>query len=109
MSSKEIQIFGKPLAKMTVKDLREIAKDMPELTGVHAMKKDELIRELRELKGISEEKAVKKDATVAEMKSKIGELKGQRQAALEANDKKMARVCKRRISRLKKKTRRAVA
>jgi hypothetical protein len=109
MSSKEIEIFGKPLAKMTVKDLREIAKEMPELSGVHAMKKDELIEALRELKGIREEKAIKKDPTVAEIKNKIGELKAQRRAAIEAKDKKMATIYKRRISRLKKKTRQAIA
>jgi hypothetical protein len=33
----------KPVDKMTVKELREIAKEIPGVTGVHSMKKDELL------------------------------------------------------------------
>ena len=43
------------------------------------------------------------------MQKMIKALKAERRAALEASDKKMAIICKRRISRLKKKTRRAAA
>jgi len=107
MSEKEIEIWGKPLEKMTVKDLREVAKDVPGINGVHAMKKDELVTALRESQGIKAEKALKKDASVAEIKKKINQLKSDRQAAIEAKDKKTATIYKRRISRLKKKTRRA--
>jgi protein-arginine kinase activator protein McsA len=110
MSSKEVEIWGKPLIKMTVKDLREIAKEIPEITGVHGMKKEELIDALREVKGIEAEvKKVKKSEGVGQLKEKIKALKAQRQQALEAKDKKMATIYRRRISRLKKKTRRAAA
>ena len=44
-----------------------------------------------------------------EIKKQIKTLKAQRQTALEAQDKKMATVYKRRISRLKKKSRKAAA
>ena len=48
-----------------------------------------------------------KDASVREIKKKIKALKVEREAALENNDMKMADIYQRRISRLKKKTRRA--
>ena len=99
----------KPLEKMTVKELRELAKDIPGITGVHAMKKDELIAEIKAAKGIKDEAVKKADADTRELKLKIRALKAERQAALEAKDKKMATIFRRRISRLKKKTRRASA
>ena len=110
MSSKEVEIWGKPLIKMTVKDLREIAKEIPDITGVHGMKKEELIVALRKVKGIEvEDTTVKKGQGVDELKIKIKALKVKRQKALESKDKKMATVYRRKISRLKKKTRRAAA
>lgn len=99
----------KPLDKMTVKELREMAKDIPGIAGVHAMKKAELISEIKEAKGIKDEPVKKADASTRELKLKIKALKAERQAALEAKDKKKATIFRRRISRLKKKTRRAAA
>ena len=99
----------KPLEKMTVKELREMAKDIPGITGVHAMKKDDLIVEIKKAKGIKDEPRKKADASIADLKQKIKALKAQRREALEAKDKKKATIFKRRISRLKKKTRRAAA
>jgi len=99
----------KPLEKMTVKELREMAKDIPGITGVHAMKKDELIVEIKKARGIKDEPIKKADASIAVLKQKIKALKAQRQEALEAKDKKKATIFKRRISRLKKKTRRVAA
>jgi hypothetical protein len=97
----------KPLEKMTVKELREMAKDIPQIVGVHGMKKEELIVEIKKAKGIADEPVKKADATVAQLKQKIKALKIDRQAALEAKDKKKATIFRRRISRLKKKTRHA--
>jgi len=99
----------KPLEKMTVKELREMAKEMPDIVGVHGMKKEELIVAIQKTKGIKAAPVKKTDATVTVLKKKIKALKVERQAALEARDKKMATIYKRRISRLKKKTRRAAA
>ena len=99
----------KPLEKMTVKELREMAKDIPGITGVHGMKKDELIVEIKKAKGIKDEPIKKADASIAELKQKIKALKGQRREALEVKDKKKATIFRRQISRLKKKTRRAAA
>ncbi|UCH21983.1 MAG: Rho termination factor N-terminal domain-containing protein, partial [Deltaproteobacteria bacterium] len=97
----------KPLDKMTANELRELAKTIPDITGVHGMKKAELLAAIKEAKGIKEEVAKKADKTVGEIKKKIKALKAERQAALEAKDKKMVKIYRRRISRLKKRTRRA--
>ena len=99
----------KSLEKMTVKELRELAKDIPGITGVHAMKKDELISEIKATKGIKDEPVKKTGGNTRELKLKIKALKAERQAALEAKDKKKATIFRRRISRLKKKTRKVAA
>lgn len=109
MSTEKVETKEKPLEKMTVKDLREMAKELPEIVGVHGMKKEELIVAIKKVKGIKDEPIKKVDASVGELKKKIRELKTERIAAIEAKDKKMTTIFKRRISRLKKKTRRAVA
>jgi len=175
MAEKETK--EKPLDKMTVKKLREIAKEIPEITGVHGMNKDELLDAVEKAKGIVEtpkekagtpkkkaetpkkkaetpkekaeapkgktetpkekvetpkekaetpkekaetpkekaetpEKKIEtpkeiKGISVKDIKNKIRSFKAGRKAALEAKDKKMATIYRRRISRLKKKTRRA--
>ncbi len=109
MSAEKDETQSKSLEKMTVKDLREMAKDLPGIVGVSGMKKEELLVAIKEAKGIKDEPVRKADASVAEIKKKIKAFKAQRQAALEAKDSKMATIYKRRISRLKKKSRRAAA
>ncbi len=114
MSAEKIQNTDKSLEKRTVKDLKEMAKEIPEISGVHGMKKDELIVAIKEAKGIQDEPLKKSvanagSAGVSEIKTKIKALKAQRRAALEASDKKMATIYRRRISRLKKKTRQVAA
>ena len=98
----------KPLEKMTVKELREIAKEIPEITGVHGMNKAELYDTVRKAKGFADKPVkTKADPSVRSIKKKIRVMKTARQNALEADDRKKAVICRRRISRLKKKTRRA--
>jgi hypothetical protein len=145
MSDKKVEATDKPLEKMTVKALREIAKEIPEISGVHGMKKEELLVAINEVRGVNAEtveaetveaetpeaeipeadipeaETVKADKSIkgkpvkkagsptAEIKKKIKALKAQRQAALGAQDRKMATVYKRRISRLKKQSRKAAA
>jgi hypothetical protein len=141
MSAEKTADMEKPLEKMTVKALREIGKEIPEITGVHGMKKEELIVAINEARGTKDEpvqktkdepvqktkdepvqktkdepvqktkdEPVKKQGVrVSDLKKKIGATKAQRRAAIEAKDKKMATIYKRRISRLKKKSRKAAA
>ena len=109
MSAEMTETKEKPLEKMTVTDLREMAKDITEISGVHGMKKEELIAAIKKSKGIIEKPVKKTDASLGEIKKKIKTVKTQRLAAIESKDKKMAKIYKRRISRLKKKSRRAAA
>jgi cell division protein FtsX len=107
----------KPLEKMTAKELREKALGLPGVHGVHAMKKEELIAAIRKAKGITEvepkkEKLVvakkeKKVYTIAELKQKVKEMRQKKEEALQQRNWKMAEILRKRISRLKKKTRRA--
>ena len=108
MGGKKKEAKEKPLDKMTVKDLREIAKEIPEITGVHGMNKAELLTSIKKARGIEDEVPSKKtDSTVRDIKKKINALKLEQEKAAEADDKKKAAIYRRRISRLKKKTRRA--
>ena len=52
MSDIKAEATDKPLDKMTVKALRELAKEIPEITGVHGMKKEELLDAIHEVKEI---------------------------------------------------------
>ena len=107
MAKKQKEAKEKPLGKMTAKELRELGKQIPEITGVYGMNKAELVSAIKKARGIKEESPKKKDASVREIKKKIKALKVEREAALESNDMKMADIYRRRINRLKKKTRRA--
>ena len=106
----------KPLEKMTAKELREMALGLPGIHGVHAMKKEELMIAIRAAKGIpapepkKEKKIVAKKEkvvlTVAELKQKVKELRAKREELLQQRNLKMAEILRKRISRLKKQTRR---
>lgn len=108
MSAKETEIWGRPLVKMTTKELRDVAKAVSEITGVHGMRKQELIDALRQSKGIAVVKAKQPDQSVKAIKEKIHSFRAMQATAREANERKQAAILRRRISRLKKKTRRAV-
>jgi hypothetical protein len=109
----------KPLEKLTAKELREMALGLPGIHGVHAMKKEELITAIRAAKGITEpEPKPKKEKhavakkekvilTASQLKQKVKELKVKREEILQQKNWKMAEILRKRISRLKKMTRRA--
>ena len=107
MGKKEKEKKEKPLDRMTAKELREVALEIPEITGVHGMNKPELLRVIKKARGIEEESTKKKDVSVREIKKKIQELKALRAQALESKDRDKSKILRRKISRLKKKTRRA--
>jgi len=107
----------KPLEKMTAKELREMALGLPGIHGVHAMKKEELIVAIRAATGIPEPETQKEKKivakkekvilTVAQLKQRVKELRVKREELLQQRNLKMAEILRRRISRLKKRTRRA--
>ncbi|HOV86705.1 MAG TPA: transcription termination factor Rho [Syntrophobacteraceae bacterium] len=97
----------KPLDKMTAKELREAALKLEGIVGVHAMNKNELIAAIKEVKGIVDVKSGKKTADVRGLKVKVRELKEKRVRAKEEGNKRLADSLRRKISNLKKKTRKA--
>jgi hypothetical protein len=106
----------KHLEKLTIKELREIAADIPHEKAIHEMKKEELIAFIKEARGIKDEKPVKKKKhigkikmTKPELKAKIRELKTLRLAALESNENEKSIRFRHQISQLKKKSRRIAA
>ncbi len=107
----EKKIGEKSFDKMTVKDLREIAKDIPGIEGVHAMKKEELLaiidKEAGDKKAPSKkrEKKIKVNMTLKDLKKQITALREKKEAARETGDKKTVSLLRQRISRLKKQTR----
>ncbi len=100
----------KPLDKMTATELREIARAIPDVDGVHAMKKQDLLEVIKKARGIQDEKpAIKgaKEIDVKSLKESIARLKDEKAGAREAKDRKKVDIIRRRINRLKKRTRKA--
>ncbi|MBA3030973.1 MAG: transcription termination factor Rho [Desulfobacteraceae bacterium] len=105
MGKKKQDTKEKPLEKMTSKELRVVALTLPEITGVHGMNKVELISGVKKARGIVEAPSNDK-ATGREIKQKMRQVKVALTKAVEASDEKMAAIYKKRVVRLKKRTRR---
>ena len=109
----EIEAEEKPLDKMTAKELREVAAQIPDVEGAHAMKKEQLLEVIKKARGIKEEAPAEKkekrgaetEAIIRNLKQKIIFLKQEKEAARAAKDRKKLDVLRRRINRLKKRTR----
>jgi len=94
------------LQKMTVAQLREQAKAIPDVKGIGTMKKDELVALLAGGGGGSAPSAGGGSAgstpvTKTEIKQRIRALKKTKSEALEARDKETTRVCNRQIHHFK--------
>ncbi len=107
MGKKEKEKKEKPLDKMTAKELRELGLSIGGITGVHGMNKAELIAAIKQERGIVDEAGGKKSFDVRQIKVKIKEVRVKRLEAVEAGKMKLADAFRRKISNLKKKTRRA--
>jgi hypothetical protein len=106
----------KSLEKLTIKELREIAAELPHERAIHDMKKEELIAFVREARGIRESApAAKKKHPVKirmakpALKARIRELKALRAQARESSDRGGLVRLRRQITRLKKKSRHVAA
>ena len=107
-AKKEEVVPEKPIDKMTVVELREfaLAKNLG-IVGVSAMKKEELLPAIKEALGIKDEEPAAKvvdKGTVAAMKQKVVRLKEEKRTAIASKDKKKINVLRRRINRLKKRS-----
>ncbi|HPW68623.1 MAG: transcription termination factor Rho [Desulfomonilia bacterium] len=105
---------SKPLEKMTVKDLKEIALAIPHEhteVAVSDMRKDELVAFIKKARGITvgppaarQKAEPKTELTKQEIKKKISEL---REEKTSVQDKLRAGILRRRINRLKKLSRKS--
>jgi hypothetical protein len=97
----------KPLEKMTAKELREVALAEGGIVGVHGMNKAELIAAIKESRGIEDEGGKKVDAgAIRALKKEMLELKAERDKFREEGDDLKVQALRRRLSKMKKKTRR---
>jgi len=114
---KKDQSESKSLEKMTVKELRALALEIPRSVAVTDMKKEDLIALIKQSRGLRDEGAKKKEKkgivkvvkTKGELKAAIRQLKIKRVDAQGRHDKKGADQLRLQISRLKKMTRRVAA
>jgi len=104
----------KSLDKMTITELREIARDIPRSVAVLDMKKEELLALIKEHRGIKDEEPATKKAgesilSMTELKQKINRLKEEKMEARQARNHKRVDTLRSHISRLKKRSRRLAA
>ena len=85
---KEIEIWGRPLEKMTTKDLKEVALQAGGIFGVSGMKKEQLVDALRKAKDIEAVPMKKTDASTRQIKAQIRAIRAQRMEATAANNRK---------------------
>jgi hypothetical protein len=120
MTEKKHHKEEKSVEKMTIKELREIALEIPHEhteVAVRDMNKEQLIIFIKQARGVRDEesagsekkkknkvKKVKVVLTKQDVKARIRKLKEEKAAV---NDRKNASILRRRISRLKKLSRRA--
>lgn len=95
----------KKLEKMTIKELRDIALQIPEISGVHGMNKEELISALKKVYGIKEEPK-KLGASMREIKAKVKKFKALAEEAKQNKDWSKYERYRKLASAFKKRTRR---
>ncbi|MBU2488491.1 MAG: transcription termination factor Rho [Proteobacteria bacterium] len=105
MGGKKKAAKEKALEKMTAKELRELALTIEGINGVHAMNKVELLSAIKDARGVVDESGPKTNI-VRDIKQKIKVLKVKWADAVEKKDEKWVQILRKRIIRLKKKTRR---
>jgi hypothetical protein len=93
------------LEKLTAIKLRElIAAEYPEIQGAHAMKKEELVVQILKARGEPTHEA-KKHIPVTDIKKTIRQLQAEQAEAQAARDAKKNTELRRKIAKLKRKTR----
>jgi len=93
------------LEKMKVTDLRELAKDKLDLTGLTAMHKAELVETIANAMGIEKPHKVAVGAGKSDIKKEIRRLKAKRAEALSVHDPETLIATRHEIHKLKRKLR----
>lgn len=105
----------KPLDKMTAKELRELAmKQLPQVVGASGMDKDELLGKIKEVLGMSDAEGGPKTSPykgqILGMKRKMRDLRAKKvELSAETGTSKAKDILRRKINKLKKRTRRLSA
>ncbi|MBF0480146.1 MAG: hypothetical protein HQK81_00040 [Desulfovibrionaceae bacterium] len=113
--SDEIEVtveLKKPLDKMTAKELRDvIINQMPMIAGASAMGKDELVAKIKEVLGITGEgpKVSPYKAQICSIKAKAKELRAKKVELAASGSRGDVEILRRKINKLKKRTRRLAA
>jgi len=98
----------KPLDKMTATELRKYALGLGEISGVHGMNKEELIKAIKEAKGVKDEGKAAKPVNVRELKEKAQEARTKKVEAIATGaSRQQIDILRKRANRLKKKTHQA--
>ncbi len=104
----------KDVEKMTAMELREfILKNYPDITGVQAMKEEELLLAIHKARGEGVKEAKKKKKVVKvqvdkkELKKQIRLLKTEREKFLQENNKNALAKVREKIKKLKRLTKKA--
>jgi protein-arginine kinase activator protein McsA len=101
------------LEKMTAVQLRELAhKEHPDITGVHAMKREELLRAIRQARGeeVAEKKKapkVKTKIAKKEARRQIRALRSERDTLIQSKNRKALAKIRKKIKNLKRLTKKA--
>lgn len=96
----------KPLDKMTAKELRDLViAQIPSIQGASGMDKEEIIKAIKEVLGITEEKggASPYKAQILSMKGQMKELRAKK--AAEGVSRKEKDIIRRKVNKLKKRSR----
>ena len=93
------------LEKMKVADLRAMAKEKTELTGLSGLHKEDLVATLAKALGISKPHLVVDAGSQGSIKEQIRALKVKRQEALDARESNELKRVRKKIHRLRRKLR----
>lgn len=97
----------KPLDKMTAKELRQLVMDkIPQITGATGMDKDQILVAIKDVLGIKEEEGSKTNPYKEQIHSIKADIRAMREEKAKAGSRKDKDILRKRINKLKKRTRR---
>ncbi len=100
----------KPLEKLTAKEMRELVIDkLPMITGASGMDKDDLLARIKEVLGIEDDDENKVNPYKAQIQTLKKEIRDLRSKKTEIESRKEREIIRRKINKLKKRTRRLAA
>lgn len=100
----------KPLDKMTAKELRELCiNKLPMITGASGMSKEEILAAIKEAFGLVDEEGTKVSPYKAQISTLKKKIKALRVEKSEIDSRKDREIIRKKINKLKKRTRRLAA